>query len=154
MKTRIAWFAVAAIVAAGAAPSTFAQNARYLTVNTISYHLDRSREHNEQNPGLGIEHYLTRDFALVAGFYRNSRPTEDGTSTYGAIAYTPLVLGPVRLGFMVGAVTGYKAALVLPTYSGLISIGGRDEGVNIQILPSLRDRSPVGAFGLQLKRSF
>jgi hypothetical protein len=44
MKEIIAWFAMAASAATAVAPSALAQYGTFLTANTISYHLDRSRE--------------------------------------------------------------------------------------------------------------
>jgi hypothetical protein len=152
MRTRIAASAVFASMLMLCLPASGQAN-RFLTVTSFSYHTDRSKEQNERNLGAGIEQRLSKDVALLAGFYTNSRPGGEEVSAYGALAYTPLALGPVRAGLMLGAVTGYKAAPILPAASALFSLSGRDFGMNLHWIPPFRSSS-VGTLGFQLKRAF
>jgi hypothetical protein len=154
MTRRIVRAVLVTLLAAGASAEVVAQRPTYLTVSAYSYHFDRSREYNEANSGAGVEHFVNDQLVLMAGFYRNSRPGGEETSTYGGLAYLPLAFGPIRAGVMLGAVTGYKAAPVLPAAGGIVSIGGRDSGVNIHLLPSARNRTLLGTVGFQLKRAF
>jgi hypothetical protein len=50
--------ALSSILAAGVVPTAWAEKTTFLTVNAASYHLDRSREYNERNSGVGIEHHF------------------------------------------------------------------------------------------------
>lgn len=154
MTTRIVQAVLVVLLGAGSTFQVAAQRPTYLTVSAFSYHFDRSREYNESNGGAGIEHFLSDQLMLLAGFYRNSRPSGDETSTYGGFAYMPVAYGPLRAGVMLGAVTGYKKAPVLPATGLLMSLGGRESGVNIHVLPSARNRTLLGTVGFQVKRAF
>jgi hypothetical protein len=135
-------------------PATLkAESYRALTVSSMSYHFDRSGEHNERNAGLGFETSWTKELSLTAGFYRNSSTRPNAISTYAAVAYKPLAIGPVRAGMMFGAVTGYQAAPVLPAIAAVATLEGKDSGLNVYLLPGIRERA-VGAIGLQVKRRF
>lgn len=154
MTARNASAVVFAVLASTMSPPAPAEeNKSYLTVSALSYHMNRKKGYNEVNAGAGVEYELTRTFALVAGFYRNSRPDKDAVSTYGGFSYMPVSLGPLRAGVMLGAVTGYKQANVLPAASGILSLGTRDTAVNVHFLPALSMRY-ISALGLQFKRSF
>jgi hypothetical protein len=133
--------------------TTKAEGYRALTVSSMSYHFDRSIDHNERNAGLGFETSWTKELTLTAGFYRNSSTRPNAISTYAAVAYKPLVIGPVRAGMMFGAVTGYQAAAVLPAIAAVASFDGRDSGLNVYLLPAVRERA-IGAIGVQVKRRF
>jgi hypothetical protein len=134
--------------------SAVAQRTTFLTVSAFSYHLDRSRDYNERNGGAGIEHFVSENVALIGGFYRNSRPDGEGTSMYGGLTYTPLSYGPVRAGMVLGAVTGYQAARVLPSAGAVVTVGDRQSGLNVHFLPSGSNRTMFSTVGVQLKRAF
>lgn len=124
----------------------------WLQTGFMSYHLDRKQTHErnfrEQNYGIGIEHKLSENSSISAGYYRNSI---DKDSFYAAYAYQPLKVGPVKVGAMAGVVTGYHLnnggpiPMVLP----LASIEGKRMGVNLTYVPKLKDVSSVVA--LQFK---
>lgn len=80
----------------------------------VSYHwktMTDGRKFNDHNVGLlgGVAFDETR--AVFGGVYRNS---EWRTSAVLGYRYTPLGVGPLRIGALVGAVTGYQSAPVLP----------------------------------------
>jgi hypothetical protein len=143
------------VVLLAVAPASFAeaQSSRSLTINGFSYHLERSHEPNEGNYGFGIEQSLSPEVAVTVGFYRNSRTARKATSAYGAFAYKPVVVGPIRAGLMFGAVTGYQLAPLLPAVAAVASYQGKEVGINVHLLPSLRTRS-LGTIGVQLTQKF
>ena len=60
---------------------------------------------NERNTGLGIRHQISTDFAVQAGFYKNS---EFGNTAYGIAEYMPFHWYNVSAGAFAGVATGYK----------------------------------------------
>jgi len=123
----------------------------WLVATVASYHSNRDIEHNERNWGLGIEHDLSDTWRLTAGHYRNSYWRD---SSYVGALWMPLVYGRVRVGVLLGAVTGYDrlvgpfAPTVLPT----LMYEGKQWGANLGVMPS--PERGVGVLGLQIKRRF
>ncbi len=142
-----------AVLATSLFGSVMAEQRTFMTVSAVSYHLNRYREYNQTNPGAGLEHHFDESLSIVGGFYRNSIPTRDAVSAYGGAVYSPLAFGPVRAGVMLGFVTGYQKGKIQPAASGLVYIGGRDLGVNINFLPAT-DLKSLSAIGLQMRRAF
>lgn len=72
-----------------------------------SIHFDRSKKHNENNRGVGLEYRLSESFGFGGGEYRNSL---NAHSTYYGISYHPFVLpwGKARAGVLAGRITGYE----------------------------------------------
>ncbi|HEY4556172.1 MAG TPA: hypothetical protein VIG68_07040 [Lysobacter sp.] len=154
------WFLAAMVVACACAPA-HAQSAPpqwWLDVNVGSRHFgDRSdflaagEDFNEFNPGVGVEVQWQPRHALAGGYFRNS---VDRDSLYALYQYTPLQLGRrVRLGAMVGAVTGYPGyndGGLAPAGGLLAKIEGARVGANLILLPRIRDVTPT-TLGLQLK---
>lgn len=130
----------------------------WLQLGGISHHLDRSRNFNEKNWGIGIEHKLSKDnpiaigddSSISVGQYRNSI---DKTSHYLLYNWKPLHLGPVSVGVMAGAVDGYHLnkggpiPLVLP----VASIEGRHVGANFMCVPKMKDISAVCAVQFKVR---
>jgi hypothetical protein len=116
--------------------------------------LGEGESFNEFNPGIGMELQWQPRHALAVGYFRNSVREN---SWYALYHYTPLRLGAhVRLGGMVGVVTGY------PAYNdgGLAPGGGllaKFEhgrfGANLIYLPRVADLTP-NTLGLQVKYRF
>lgn len=79
-----------------------------IEVNGLSYHFNRQAVRNQNlhefNPGLGIS-YKQGHFIGTVGLYRNSYGKRTNYALAGAI--WP-IFGPLRLGLVVGAVSGYK----------------------------------------------
>lgn len=83
----------------------------WLSVHGASYHLDRSQQWNETNPGIGAEYQAASTVSLLAGAYKNSYSR---TTTYAGIGWQPeaLKLGPVQLGAVAGLATGYNLPFI------------------------------------------
>lgn len=120
----------------------------WLTATVRSYHLDRQTRHNEANYGLGVECRFAGSLSVSAGQYTNSRWK---TSSYATANYTPLQIGPVKLGASAGAVTGYTMHYT-PLFAPTAVIEGKTWGANLLAIPPFDGGSWV--FGLQVKRRF
>lgn len=121
----------------------------YLTVPFASYHLgtDQQKKHyNESNIGLGLEHAISPDWSIAAGFYRNSLYRESG---YAGATYAPLKLGQARIGAAMGFVTGY-ASKPLPVLAPAMLLGTKDIGLNVVLIPPVGSKTPA-VIALQLK---
>jgi hypothetical protein len=77
----------------------------YAVATITSWHFDRDKSYNEKNLGLGLEHRLSDDWSVSAGFFRNSF---DRHTNYVFAGYTPLEVMGWRTGVVMGAVTGYE----------------------------------------------
>ena len=133
----------------------------WLNLNVASRHFGSERDFlppgesfNESNPGIGVEVQWQPRHGLAAGYYRNS---VDEDSLYALYQYTPLALGRyVRVGAMVGVVTGYPGYNDggLAPGAGLVAkIEGARFGANLVFLPEVSDITP-NTLGLQLKYRF
>jgi hypothetical protein len=93
-----------ALLAVLLAASGIAIAETWLTVPLVSYHLDRSKDYCEVNPGLGMETDISERVRFHAGGYQNSncRP-----STYVCGSYTPWHLGNWKSGSALCGFTGY-----------------------------------------------
>ena len=124
-----------------------------------SHHIHPSRDFDEFNPGAGIECERTPQWAVVAGYFRNSL---DRPSFYGGAMYTPQFLhwSWFRLGAMGGIITGYNY--------GRFGIGGPNNrtgpvlaplaitqfgrfAVNFILIPPIPDDNLPFTVGFQVK---
>lgn len=149
---RLIGFALCALLLiglTGGALKACAQEARSWVVLSVgSYHLDRSEEYREINPGLGLEFGMNDRWSLVAGVYNNSFGR---ASEYAGATYMPWQWRAARFGTVMGLVTGYESRPV-PVVLPALSIEGTDFGVNVVVSPKHGD-SP-GGLGFQLKWRF
>lgn len=126
----------------------------WLNPGIYSYHFDRSQNFRENNLGLGAEVLLTPRHGLLAGTYINS---ERARTRYGAYEWRPLHWRPadinVSAAILVGAFDGY------PRYRNggwflaampVLAIEGKRVGVNLSIIPTIKDRLD-GAIAIQVK---
>lgn len=130
-------------------------------VNLASYHFGGTAdflapgEHfNQANYGIGAELQWQPRHAVAVGYYRNS-VNED--SYYALYHYTPLQLGRhVRVGGMVGAVTGYPGyndGGIAPAAGVIGKVEWRRAGMNLIYLPRISGVTPH-TLGLQFKVRF
>ncbi|MFC0676924.1 hypothetical protein ACFFGH_03530 [Lysobacter korlensis] len=130
----------------------------WLDVNLGSYHfgdesgfLPPGERFNEFNPGIGVEVQWQPRHAVAAGYFRNS---VDRNSLYALYQYTPLQFGRyVRVGGMVGAVTGYPGyndGGIAPAGGLVVKIERGRIGANLIVLPEIPDVTPT-TLGLQVK---
>jgi len=130
-----------------------AENEQSFWVNSggVSRHFDRSKHFNEVNVGAGVEWRANEDLSVMTGFHKNSLNLR---STYAAMNYQPLHIGPVQLGVSAGLLTGYPlknnggaffAAIPMLTYEG------KTFGFNFGVIPNIPKQHIDGAFVMQFK---
>jgi len=139
----------AAAPAVPAAKPPFKQQV-WLDAGFLSYHFEDRDKLDPYNWGFGAAWRFTEDFTLVAGTYHNSMRDQ---STYAALAWQPLHLGPFRLGLLAGVIRGYPDVnnggwfpMALP----VISVEYGRVGVNLVIVPSTR-ATGTGSLSFQIK---
>lgn len=93
------------------------------------------RQWDELNVGLGIRSTYSETWSVQAGFYRNS---VDRTTVYAVVNYTPLQIGPVRMGVFGGLATGYPAGVPLGA-GGMVQWGP----VTLRIVPPIKKLTPL-----------
>jgi hypothetical protein len=93
----------------------------YVIAHAASVHGATSDNYkfNEVNPGAALRVDLTDTQGVQAGVYRNSYYK---TTAYAVYQYTPLAIGPVRVGGFAGLASGYKAQSTLNV--GALSVVG------------------------------
>ena len=119
-----------------------------------SLHFDSSKNLRNDNWGLSVEVALAPDHGLIGGSYINSNRAR---THYGAYEWRPLHWQvsslELSLGVALGAFDGY------PNYRDggwfvaplpVLSIEGRYIGVNMSVIPTIRDRLD-GALAVQFK---
>lgn len=126
----------------------------WLNMGLYSSHFDRGRQFRENNTGFGAEALLAPEHAVMAGTFINSQRAR---SQYFAYQWRPLRWEPagvgVNLGILLGAFDGYPRYrdggwFVAPM--PVLAIEGRYVGVNLSVVPTIRDRVD-GALAVQLK---
>jgi hypothetical protein len=133
-------------VAATASSCSVMAQGLSLQLHGISLHTesrdkyDRTgRDWNERNYGGGLRYTFNPDWSVQAGVYRNSI---DRTTVYGLATYTPLHIGPVRVGVFGGLATGYNA----PVIGGVaLELGP----VTIRVVPKIKGATPL-VFGVEV----
>ena len=126
----------------------------WISPSIYSQHFDSSKNLRNNNPGLSVEVALARDHALIGGSYINSNRAR---TRFGAYEWRPLhwqVVGlNVDAGVALGAFDGY------PNYRNggwfiaplpVVSVEGRYFGVNLSVIPTIRNRLD-GALAVQFK---
>lgn len=112
----------------------------------MSYHFDRSKDFNEQNPGLG---YMSEG-GLLGGMYRNSYSKP---SVYAGKQFSTPINGLLSAGLTVGGVTGYPAAPVLPMVVPELSANlGDSTKVALMLEPPVGNKTK-GALALQIRKA-
>lgn len=126
----------------------------WLNPGSFSYHFDRRKDLRENNTGLGAEMTLEEDHVLAGGSFSNSNR---GRSRYGAYYWRPLHWRPaginVHAGVALGAFDGYpnyRNGAWFPAALPLLAIEGRRVGVNIFLVPTIKNRLD-GAIAVQFK---
>lgn len=121
----VLFFALVLLAAFLTTGRAHAQETRLL-VHQLSYHLDRSQDWNEVNPGLGVQYrpwsgwlfdstkinelqWWIANGYVQAGFYKNSYRRN---TVYAAAGSEPITLGPVRMGAFVAVGSGYGVRAV------------------------------------------
>jgi hypothetical protein len=102
-----------------------------------SYHIRPYRHFDEFNPGAGAECWFTAQWAVAAGYFRNSL---DRPSFYAGAVYAPEQLhwGWFRLTAMGGVISGYNF--------GRFGLGGENNRTGPVLAPAAMTR--FGRFGV------
>jgi hypothetical protein len=116
-------------------------------------HFDRNKGLEDANPGIGIEWPINETYSLTAGLFRDS---DRERSHYAGLYVMPFEFHGVKFGAVVGGFDGYPKtnnggwfAAVIPT----AAIEGRNWGLNVAIIPTIKDRL-YGGISFQLKYRF
>lgn len=133
----------------------FDLDVRHAWVNPgfYSYHLQRDKDFNNVNTGLGFELPLSETYSVTAGVFHNS---DRATSHYVGLYVMPYRWGPFKAGAVVGGFNGYPKAFEggwFPAILPVLSMEGRQLGLNIGFVPTVGDRLH-GAVSFQLKYRF
>lgn len=118
-----------------------------------SLHFDRDKGLEDANPGIGIEWPIDQTYSITAGAFRNS---DRDLSHYIGLYVMPFEFHGVKLGAVVGGFDGYQMTNNGGWFAALIptaAIEGKHWGLNIAIIPSIKDRL-YGAISFQLKYRF
>jgi hypothetical protein len=138
-------------LAAGAAQ---AETQFWVNPGVYSVHFDRGKDLRDDNIGVGVESVLAPRHSVGAGTFINSNRER---SRYVAYAWRPWQwnVGSVHVlaGVIVGAFDGYPRYrdggwFVAPL--PLVAVEGRRLGVNLSLIPTIRDRLD-GAIAIQVK---
>jgi hypothetical protein len=149
LRSLLAWLAFAPGIA-------FAQadvGKAWFNAGFYSHHFNRDKGLADGNPGLGIEWPLDETYSLTAGLFRNS---DRERSHYVGLYVMPVEFQGVKLGAVVGAFDGYPRSNNGGWFPALIptaAIEGKNWGLNIAIVPTIRNRL-YGAVSFQLKYRF
>lgn len=121
-----------------------------IIVYGAAYHTDRSKPHNEINPGLGLRFkHHDDDFFYAVGDYQNSNWRN---SAYFGIGKEFWSFGPLSVRVVAGVISGYNSSVlpvVLPELS--LKLGG-GYSMDINFIPPTPWNT--GVFGFSLGKSF
>ena len=118
-----------------------------------SYHVQRDKDLNNVNPGIGFELPLSDTYSVTAGVFHNS---DRATSHYVGLYAMPYRVGPFKVGAVIGGFNGYPKAFNggwFPAAIPVLSMEGRQLGLNVGFVPTVGDRLH-GAVSFQLKYRF
>ena len=114
-----------------------------------AYHTDRSKPHNEVNPGLGLRFRAgDSEFFYALGAYKNS---QWNNSVYAAIGTEFWRFGPLSFGALAGVITGYNKSL-LPIVLPEVALHFGHMALAVNFIPPT-PWNP-GVFGFSLIKSF
>ncbi len=119
-----------------------------------SQHFDGDRPFRKDNVGIGVEVVVTPNHAVAMGTFINS---DGARSRYGAYHWRPLDWKlrdfNTSVGIVLGAIDGYPRYrdgdwFIAPIPA--LTIEGSRLGVNLMVIPTIKDRVQ-GALAIQLK---
>ncbi len=156
MNRNFRCFVLFALCLSGVAQSGAADFAPQVWVNPglYSLHFDRNKNLREDNVGFGAEARVAEDHVLMGGTFINSVRVR---SHYAAYQWRPLHWKPagidVGAGIAVSAFDGYPGMrnggwFVVPL--PILAIEGRYVGVNLTVVPTIKNRLD-GAVAAQIK---
>lgn len=151
--SRWIWRAALLLAALLTAGTVLAQpTGQHLVLHGLSYHLHQrpsGKAWNELNAGVGLRQDWGNGLSTQAGLYRNSI---DRSSLYGLVDYTPLALGPLRLGGFAGLATGYSSELRV-VGGGVVRLQGERVSLTLRAIPKVSGNKSAST-ALELGWSF
>jgi hypothetical protein len=162
---RARWILLAAF-ATTTVPSTaragdWCGNGLWVDAMIGSHHIHPDKDFEEFNPGIGVECWIAPQWALTAGYFRNSLSKP---SLYGGGVWAPEFAhwGIVRLAAMGGLISGYNYGgwgfghdhTIGPVIAPLIMFDYRRVGANIILIPPIPSSDLPFTIGLQVKVKF
>jgi hypothetical protein len=148
-----AFLAAACLLLPGIARAQVDISQVWVNPGFYSLHFDRNKGLDDANPGIGFEWPIDKTFSLTAGTFRNS---DRDQSDYAGLYVMPFEFYGVKFGAVVGGFNGYQMTRNGGWFAALIpvaAIEGRRFGLNIAIIPTIKDRL-YGAISFQLKFRF
>lgn len=121
----------------------------WLNPGFYAYHFQKDRNLNNNVAGFGAEYRYSTESALTAGVYHNSNWH---TSHYLAFYWRPVMVGPMRLGAVVGLLDGYPGTRKggwFPAAIPTVNVDYGRVGINVFFIPTIRD-SVNGSITFQL----
>ncbi|SAL54451.1 hypothetical protein [Caballeronia humi] len=159
-----------AILLAACATLAFASNANAgdwcgngLWVDAMigSHHINPDKDFQEFNPGIGVECWIAPEWALTAGYFRNSLSKP---SLYGGGVWAPEFAhwGFIRIAAMGGLISGYPYGgwgfghdhTIGPVIAPLVMLEYRRVGANVILIPPIPSADLPFTIGFQLKVRF
>jgi len=122
----------------------------WLNPGFYSAHFDTHKGLRNNNLGFGVEAVINEDWSATAGVFTNSN---NARSHYLGAYYQPWHWGSWKAGAVVGGFNGYPNAFGggwFPAMLPVVTVEGERFGLNIALVPPLKDRL-YGAVSFQLK---
>ena len=125
----------------------------WVNAGFYSAHFDTDQGLRNANPGIGFEYRIDDTWSATAGRFLNSN---NAHSNYVGAYFQPWSWAGVKLGVVAGAFNGYPNAYQggwFPALIPIASLEGQHWGLNVALVPPLKDRL-YGAVSFQLKYRF
>jgi len=126
----------------------------WINPGLYSRHFNRNTDFRENNVGFGMEAIITPDHGAMAGSFINS---DRGRTRYAVYEWRPLHTdfagAALSAGVVAGAFDGYPRyhdGGWFPAAMPMLAIETRRVGVNLTVVPTIKDRLS-GAIALQVK---
>jgi hypothetical protein len=142
-----------ALFLSGVAQAQMDPSKLWLNAGFYSAHFDTNKGLRNPNPGIGLEYALDDNWSVTTGRFINS---DNAHSNYLGAYYQPWHLGAFKLGVVGGAFNGYPKAFNGGWFPAVLPVASwelRNLGMNVMVVPSLKDRL-YGAVSFQLKYRF
>ena len=122
----------------------------WVNAGFYTYHFQKNRNLNDNNPGFGGEYRYTTTSSFVLGQFHNS---DWKISDYAGWYWRPLNIGPVGLGAEIGAINGYPKFSNggwFPVLAPVVSYEYKSVGANLIIIPNYKEQLH-GGISVQFK---
>lgn len=165
--SRSCWLAVTLLIAsagmswASRAQAAWCDDGLWIDAMIGSHHVHPDKHFQQFNPGIGAECWVAPQWAVTAGYFRNSLSKP---SFYGGGVWSPEFLhwGIVRLAAMGGLISGYDYGrwgighdhMVGPVAAPLVMLAYKRVGANFILVPPIPSSDLPFTIGFQLRLKF